>query len=80
MFQIIKEQTMHRYQQGKILACLYDPIFDMNTPISMKSQSLTSVAFLSREPYEKTVNRCSEFEFFFFQKFDSLVEKKLSFK
>lgn len=72
---------MHKYQQGKILACLYDPIFDMNTPISMKSQSLTSVAFRSRElpVYEKTVNRCSEFEFFFFQKFDWLVEKKLSF-
>lgn len=69
---------MHRYQQGKILACLYDPIFDMNTPISMKSQSLTSVAFLSRELYEKTVNRCSEFEFFFFQKFDLLVGKKLN--
>lgn len=69
---------MHRYQ-GQIFACLYDPVFDMNTPISMKSQSLTSVAFRSRELYGKTVNRCSDFEFFFFfQKFDLLVEKKLN--
>lgn len=77
MFQIIKEQTMHRYQQGKILACLYDPIFDMNTPISMKSQSLTSVAFPSRQLYEKTVNRCSEFEFFFLSKIWFVSRKKI---
>lgn len=67
MFQIIKEQTMHRYQQGKILACLYDPIFDMNTPISMKSQSLTSVAFLSREPYEKRSTDVLNLNFFSFK-------------
>lgn len=53
---------MHGYQQGKILACLHDLIFDMNIPISMKSQFLTSVAFptSSRELDEKTVNIFSE--------------------
>lgn len=67
---------MHRYQ-GQILACLYDPVFDMNTPISTKSQSLTSVAFRSRELYGKTVNRCSEFEFFFLSKIWFVSRKKI---
>lgn len=72
---------MHRYQ-GQIFACLYDPVFDMNTPISMKSQSLIShlLHFLA-ENYRYMKKRSTDvlnLNFFFFQKFDLLVEKKLN--
>lgn len=73
---------MHRYQQRQISACLYDPVFDMNTPISMKSQSLIShlLHFLA-ENYRYMKKRSTDvlnLNFFFFQKFDLLVEKKLN--
>lgn len=54
---------MNGYQQGKCLACLYDQIFYINTPISMKSQSQHLLHFVA-ELDEKTVTTCSEVDFF----------------